>query len=421
MFIRLIDNPLIILALPFLIFVFLKILEKPQIGLYIVAALIPLEDATTLFTNFTLVKMFIGITVLSWFLYLRVRNMPIIFSSNIHIIFLAVWSSLSMIWAYDRSVTIYFLNTFIPLTTFLITIPNIINSRNIFKNVMLIFIASCVICSIWISYNSYINPYERGSIFIGQNPNGVSRVLGLSFIALIISYRMFKFKPAIEIIRLASLIFLVTSILLAQSRGTFVAILLSLLFIVDLRSRQIFKLISFIFVAIIILQYFYYESLQFSLIPRVLSFISEGDLGGRRKIWEVATDIIGDNWLSGVGFGNFANIFGEYSLVSRGWYSNSGSHNVYISIFSDLGIVGITIFAIYHIDILIKTRKIINVYNEGLYILGLFVYNIASGLTTNMIISKFYWFTFGILLSAISLMNMKGFKEEKVYSIEEKF
>ena len=66
MFVNLIDNPWIILLLPLIVILFIKLHEKLYLGIYACVILLPFEDITTLFIDFTIIKLIIIVTFAIW-------------------------------------------------------------------------------------------------------------------------------------------------------------------------------------------------------------------------------------------------------------------------------------------------------------------------------------------------------------------
>lgn len=64
----------------------------------------------------------------------------------------------------------------------------------------------------------------------------------------------------------------------------------------------------------------------------------------RLEVWKTCIEIIKDNFISGIGFGTLFKYVGNYSTI----VSNSieHSHNIYIQIFTETGILGFSIFII---------------------------------------------------------------------------
>ncbi|WP_312699776.1 O-antigen ligase family protein [Sedimentibacter sp.] len=82
---------------------------------------------------------------------------------------------------------------------------------------------------------------------------------------------------------------------------------------------------------------------DFSKVTRDSSFIY------RLEVWKVSIKIIKDNFLSGIGFGTLSRYVGEYSNVVSTKIEHS--HNLYLQVFTETGVLGFGIFTCFIIKI----------------------------------------------------------------------
>ena len=194
--------------------------------------------------------------------------------------------------------------------------------------------------------------------------------------------------------------------MLAQSRGTYVALLFALIpLFFGVKIKQKYRIISIIVILTITLFTTFKGIVSESVLARIRDFES---LGGRKVIWEVAYKMIKENFWLGVGFGNFPDIFGHYSIQVRGWFANSGSHNVYISLLSELGVIGLMLYTLFQISIWRNIRRLSSdtiTHKKLLY--ALFIYLVIGGMTNSIHFDKFYWFGFGIITSTTNILFPK--------------
>lgn len=75
--------------------------------------------------------------------------------------------------------------------------------------------------------------------------------------------------------------------------------------------------------------------------------LTGGTAGFRMKLWRIATGIIGEHIMLGIGIGNFYNAFTEYVFrhpqKSIGWVIY-GAHNSYLTVWAEMGIFGLLSF-----------------------------------------------------------------------------
>ncbi|MBC8214223.1 MAG: O-antigen ligase family protein [Candidatus Marinimicrobia bacterium] len=400
MFINLINNSWILLLLPIIVILFIKLHKKLYFGIYAGAILLPLEDLTTLFTDFTLIKLVIIATFIIWCIQIFTHKRKLNFPSYFYlIILLCLLAGLSLFWSNNASSTVTSLLTFTQLTIWLVMITDLLDSRKKIVVATQLYILSSIIVSIFaiVLINSGNLEFNRAAFIQGQNPNGFSRSVGLAFLVLIYSINSGHFIRN-SFIKYFGTILIGLVIVLAQSRGTYIALLFALIpLFIGVKFKHKRKNIVVFF----ILSIFLFLNFQDIIVENVLVRIRDYEsLGGRKVIWEVAYNMIKDNFWLGVGFGNFPDIFGVYSFQLRGWVANSSSHNVYISLLSELGIIGLTVFILFQSKIL---KNIIRLPNNSNYseklLYALFIYLIIGGMTNSIHFEKFYWFGFGIIIA----------------------
>ncbi|MBL7109955.1 MAG: O-antigen ligase family protein, partial [Candidatus Marinimicrobia bacterium] len=368
--------------------------------IYAGAILLPLEDLTTLFTDFTLIKLVIIATFIIWCIQIFTHKRKLNFPSYFYlIILLCLLAGLSLFWSNNASSTVTSLLTFTQLTIWLVMITDLLDSRKKIVVATQLYILSSIIVSIFaiVLINSGNLEFNRAAFIQGQNPNGFSRSVGLAFLVLIYSINSGHFIRN-SFIKYFGTILIGLVIVLAQSRGTYIALLFALIpLFIGVKFKHKRKNIVVFF----ILSIFLFLNFQDIIVENVLVRIRDYEsLGGRKVIWEVAYNMIKDNFWLGVGFGNFPDIFGVYSFQLRGWVANSSSHNVYISLLSELGIIGLTVFILFQSKIL---KNIIRLPNNSNYseklLYALFIYLIIGGMTNSIHFEKFYWFGFGIIIA----------------------
>lgn len=80
----------------------------------------------------------------------------------------------------------------------------------------------------------------------------------------------------------------------------------------------------------------------------------------RLEVWKTCIEIIKDNFVTGIGFGTLFKHVGDYSIVVSNKIEHS--HNLYLQIFTETGILGFSLF--FSILITILKKFIIKLYSE---------------------------------------------------------
>lgn len=132
---------------------------------------------------------------------------------------------------------------------------------------------------------------------------------------------------------------------------------------------------------------------------------------GRLKHWGVALEMFKDKPLAGVGNGNYVTLHSEYVDKFPQYYVpmevDYPTHNSYLKVLSELGILGFIPFMLLHITIFIRSIKICRLYSEkykgvikGLIVSMLIFFQ--SNLLDNMWfvpkVTTMYWILVGIVI-----------------------
>jgi O-antigen ligase len=395
----------LIFLFPLLLALGVVLHKKPHYGIYAGVFLLPLEDFTIIFTDFTLIKFIIIVTLLIWLAQIIIRKREPKFLKILrYMIALNVLAGLSYFWSNNVPLFLSSFMTFTQLVIWLIMTVDLLDTESKVKTTAKFFIFGSIIVAVMalILAGSGSLDGEQVASYKGQNPNGFSRTIGLAFIMLIYSISSgYYFEN--NIINYFGTLIVGLAVILAVSRGTYVALVIPLvLLFIDSKQKHKFKTIFIFLLLFIVFKIFFQGFFEETILLRIVEF---QDLGGRVSIWEVATPMIKDHLWFGVGFGNFPDMFGFYSKMMRGWYANSASHSVYIALLAELGIIGLYIFVLFQYKLL---RDIIFFSKNSTtrnFLIALFAYLVVGGMSTDLLIDKFYWFGFGLIILLNQVRN----------------
>lgn len=157
------------------------------------------------------------------------------------------------------------------------------------------------------------------------------------YLAVAVSQGQGKIDYILKIINFAYIPAATAAILLSASRGSFVATLPAFLFILWSLQQIRFHQKALIFIALILglyaIQSFIPQS-SFDRLATIDDSLAAGDLAGRAIIWREGLDVFAEHPVFGVGAGAFRAVVGR------------SSHNSYLSVLVQLGIIGFALFAI---------------------------------------------------------------------------
>lgn len=413
---QLTNNLWLIFLLPLILVFGILLFKKLYYGLYVAAFLLPLEDLTQIFSNFTIIKFVVIITLGIWLLQIVTRQRNPRFSRLIlWLLALNAFCGLSLFWVTNVSSYLASLLTLTQLIIWLILTVDLLDNEEKIKTAAKLYILGSIIVSVMalILMRSGGFNTSRAIAFQAQNPNGFSRTIGIAFLMLIYSISSGYFNRN-NLINYIGAIIIGLCVILAVSRGTYIALAISLIFLfVGGKQKHKFRIFFFFILLLGVFITLFQSFFKESILPRLIGY--EG-LGGRSTIWLVATQMIKDHFLVGVGFGNFPDLYGPYSFALRGWYAHSGSHNVYIRLLSELGIIGLFFFVLFQFKVFLEIIRIPKGFLSKYFLLALLAYLIVGGMSTDLLLDKGYWFGFGLIIASIMVekqLKMKMYLAKK--------
>ncbi len=195
------------------------------------------------------------------------------------------------------------------------------------------------------------------------------------------------------------------------SRAAWVGIVLALGFFVVMKDR---RWASLLVVGILIMPFVLPES----IISRITSLgnMNDSSTAYRFSVWLSSLRMAGDYWMSGIGLGAgaFERVYQKYALNGAGFALHS--HNFYIQLVVEMGILGIFLFAM----IMISTyRKIISIKEKnssnknialamGGALIGYMFQGVAENLWYNYRMILLFFIYLGILHSGANLAKSES-------------
>jgi O-antigen ligase len=135
----------------------------------------------------------------------------------------------------------------------------------------------------------------------------------------------------------------------------------------------------------------------------------------RFTIWRVGWKIAQDNFITGVGLGNFPSAYRKYTGNFGGLISGSSKdpHNTYLSIFAETGVIGFLLFLWFHGNLFFLILKKINA--NAVFALCILVFIGLISFKGTLHFSKFYWFGISLsyLIFAFSSQNFHSEDNKK--------
>ena len=203
----------------------------------------------------------------------------------------------------------------------------------------------------------YSNEVGRITVTL-DNPN----TLGMYFVVLLfplITLISFEDNKLKKIIYSIFSIVMILNIAFSFSRNAWLALVFGICILIVVYN---WKFIIGLFIAFggVLL----YQPLRLRLLGISKSLMNDG----RLKHWGIALEMFKENKLIGVGNGNYVTLHSKYLEYFPQYYvqyeQNYPTHNSYLKILSELGIVGFIPFIILHTIIFTRSIKVCRLYSE---------------------------------------------------------
>ncbi len=229
-----------------------------------------------------------------------------------------------------------------------------IKKNDDFKNILkTLFFSAFSISIISIFYFLFGNlTYDGRLNSFYLSPNHLSMIISAGL--LIGVWNIFKDRK-INFTKTILILPILISLFLTHSYGAWIATFLSLLIILFFTNRKI--VLAFLMLCLIFFV-FEYNSDKFK---QIFNLEEKSSLNSRLVIWQSATKILSDNWLWGIGPGNFQEkylIYQKYFSPYPEW-AVPQPHNLFLAFWLQTGLIGLIGFLYLIILWLTKITKIL--------------------------------------------------------------
>lgn len=271
--------------------------------------------------------------------------------------------SLSYYVALDSKIALGKITTLILIFLLMVSLVNYIDSYKKLRRIMVAFIFAALYVSINILLSSDFSDLTRfGSEFGNANTVGMSIAIGAVFcFYIIVSGKKYYYALGLAV--------MVATIFLTGSRKAILFIILNIVIMLFLRNKGSFKsLIKFLIICTALMGIVYYLIFNVPIFYEILgkrmedllAFLSgagttEGSINERALMIKFGFQMFKNKPLTGYGIDNFRILFGR---VYGNW---TYSHNNYIELMVDTGLLGVVFYYLTHLVVvkeLIRTSKI---------------------------------------------------------------
>jgi len=255
-----------------------------------------------------------------------------------------LWNAVSAFWSFDVEMTVHRTLTYFQLAGLVFILWDLYVSPAALQAGMQAYVLGAYV-AIGSTVVNYLTgtTYSSGRISAtGFNPNNLGLVLALGLPVawhLAVSETNSKMLRRLRLVNYAYVPAAILAILLSASRGSLVAALPALVFVLGSLTR-LKPLIRVLILAALIVALFALQPLvPQSSVQRLAtagSSVAEGDIGHRVYIWREGLFVFSEHPLLGVGSAAFRTVVGLGRVA----------HNSFISILVELGMIGFALFAI---------------------------------------------------------------------------
>jgi O-antigen ligase len=323
---------------------------KPVFGLYLLIAAMFAENMLRL-GSVSSARLIMPLTFGAWAVHslsarqFKVR-MPLQFWFALAFV---VWGLLSALWAIDTGKILSAAQTLIQGIGLYFLVVNLIDTPGKMKRVVLIVVAASLVVASLAMFYAVTREFSGGRVEIaaifGTGPHTLAGYLvpGVALLMVLFSRER---HVARKLFFLAGLLATVVAVLATGTRAAVFA-LIGVAIVGLMLDRTLWQaVLPGVLVGAWGSAFFLAPAVQ----QRFLSLLTTYDRGsGRLDIWLVAMNIIRAHPILGTGLDTFGRAFDRYVgdtpgleilHVVQGW----GSHNVYINIQAELGIIGLVLF-----------------------------------------------------------------------------
>ncbi len=259
-----------------------------------------------------------------------------------------IWCTLSYQWSVDQDRSLVTLFTIYQLTILTVLVWAFADNTDKLKMLMTAYVLGSYVLAFDTAYQ-YISGNMRAyrARGAGADPNDLAITLSLT-IPVVLYLSVHTKSRAARILYLLYVPVVVLAVAFTGSRTGFVAMLVSFSAFLLAKWRT-----QVMIIPVLIIIFFNMPSLlpeqSLMRIQGIPQEITSGTLSGRTIIWEYGLDVFYDHPYFGTGVGTFN------AVVPR----NRSSHNAFLSIAVELGLVGIVIFILIFLSLVLSLRSLL--------------------------------------------------------------
>lgn len=327
-------------------------------------------------------------------------------------ILFAAWSGITLLWEPSLEASLEFILEFVPSLLLACAISWWIQVSPVFIRYALTSVMlGCLISipTLLINYSKGVSQsqqmlaefagYEKFTAFQLWDALASWFMIG-TILAAHTLFSLKKNKSYLVPLAISCLMLLPIGLALLRLRSAMVGLVVGLLVIVILEKRVgLFMLTISVLGAALLAVFAILPDIYYGLLDRFVSSGNQGFDAGRYDLWSEMLRMWREHPIEGIGWYNIAM---EFPVVSIGGIVyKTNSHNIYIGVLTETGIVGLLVFFAW-IALLVYNAK--DSHYKTL-VLALFFSCLVQGLFLHQLSYKHFWFALGLLAGAGQLRH----------------
>ena len=353
---------------------------------------LPFEEAMA--SSFGSVQKILGIIIIVYIFFCYYEQL-VIRRESIPLIVWLLFLALSFFWSDNEANWRYFFQIYAVQVIFFLAVESIdMNMINLHK-IRLSLIAGAVISAgilVFMPSESYLTDEGRRTVIMFGHtfdPNIVASIMNMGILSAIGEF-IANQTGKVRFLYLASSGWILLGTLLTGSRGGLISLVVGLLFILlpELKDKKESKwtrrfIVLGAAITVFVISFLPKNLIEARFTKNTILGINELTAGSHNRytIWEHALELFQNRMFLGYGCGNFMN-----SLATV--YRSSASHNLYILLLIECGIIGSIPFLIFIVSHIRRTVK-----SQNFIALGLLVAALVMALSLDSITYKYFWVT----------------------------
>jgi O-antigen ligase len=330
---------------------------NPVVGVHAFVILLFAENVVVSENGVTGMKVVGGVILAGWLLNVTIRRKPLFKLDGfvITMVFFLAWCGVTLIPAWDFGVALSRFLTFVQLGMATLMFASVLDTSAKARGLLrTIVVCTCIatIVGMILYYTGAATKVEG----IGENRNRFACYINIAIVCSYILQQTAK-TPLARIAAVSALPLLFMGLALTFSRAGILVMIVAVLalwfrFAKERKLRMVAASVIIVSAVAVALPETFWERVS-TIVPAVRG--RQETFGRRINLWQVGFRMIVDHPIMGVGIGNYERALPRYA---RGEMRSVQlrAHNAYVNVAAELGLVGLALFLLLHLQAIRSAR-----------------------------------------------------------------